>query len=215
MKIIALSDLHGNLPEIDPSADLVLIAGDICSHGKPHYQLKWLETYFKPWLNKIQAPVIGVAGNHDWPFYKIEYPYLRKDLDNLNLKWTYLEDSQTIVNGLKIWGTPWQRKFYDWAFNLKPEDLKHKWELIPDDTDILVCHGPPYGYGDLVERNENVGCPYLLDKIKQIQPKLVVFGHIHSGYGNWELNKTKLANVTILNEQYKMTHQPTEFEIVS
>ena len=214
MKITALSDLHGHLPKIENDTDLVLIAGEICAHGKPLYQLNWLRDHFKPWLKSINAPVFGVAGNHDWPFYGQEYPAIKDGVQKLDLPWTYLEDSGAEFQGLKIWGTPWQREFYDWAFNLRADELPAKWALIPEDTDILICHGPPYGFGDLVLRdNVNVGCPALLRKIEDIKPKLVVFGHIHCGRGNWDYDGVRLANVTVVNEQYKMVYPPFEYEL--
>ena len=31
-----------------------------------------------------------------------------------------------------------------------------------------------------------LGCPFLVDTIKRVKPKLHVFGHVHEGYGvNW------------------------------
>lgn len=216
MKITALSDLHGHLPKITDDTDLVLIGGDICIHGKPLYQLNWLRDHFKPWLESIKAPVFGVAGNHDWPFYGKEYPAIKDGVQKLNLPWTYLEDSGAEFQGLKIWGTPWQREFYDWAFNLKAEELPAKWELIPQDTDILICHGPPYGFGDYVIRNqEHVGCPALLKKIEEIKPKLVVFGHIHQSYGKYKIPSinTLLANCSVVDENYKLVNKPIIFDI--
>ena len=39
-----------------------------------------------------------------------------------------------------------QPVFCDWAFNLeRGEPLQKKWDLIPEDTDILITHGPPIG----------------------------------------------------------------------
>ena len=65
MKIVAMSDLHGYLPEI-PACDLLLIAGDICPLGnhKPAFQAEWLDTTFRRWLESLRqvGKVIGVAG---------------------------------------------------------------------------------------------------------------------------------------------------------
>jgi Icc-related predicted phosphoesterase len=208
MKVIALSDMHGHLPE-PPKADLVLIAGDICAHGNAKRQLTWLDTRFRYWLGQVKGHVIGVAGNHDWPFYK-----RAEDVRKLNLPWTYLQDSGTEFEGLKIWGTPWQLEFFDWAFNLKEHELAEKYAMIPDDTDIIVAHGPPHGFGDYVVRDhENVGSPSFLAKIHEVKPKLVVYGHIHCGRGEWDYNGTTLANVSVVNEAYKMVYDPVEFEL--
>ena len=97
-RIVAISDLHGHLP-ILPEADLVLIGGDFCCFGDERVQYNWMAFEFKRWLNDIKCPVIAVAGNHDWPLFHLEFPELSNKVKNLNLKWKYLEDSGTEVEG--------------------------------------------------------------------------------------------------------------------
>lgn len=211
MKFCAISDQHGYLPNV-PKCDALLIAGDICCHGSVHQQLNWLDTKFRKWLKSISVPVFAVAGNHDWPMYE-----KLKEVEKLNLSWTYLQDEFVEFNGLKIYGSPWQKRFYDWAFNLDLRDLTQKWELIPNDTDILITHSPPKFYGDLVARGTHEGCEALLRKLNQIKPKLHVFGHIHPGRGAWDYSVDdfviKLANVSLVNERYVMVNEPMVFEI--
>lgn len=218
MKICAVSDLHGNLPKI-PSCDLLLIAGDLCptaSH-QLYFQERWLETTFKDWLRDVDAKKkVFICGNHDFYFEKTP----KKIVDKLmqNFPGTYLQDSSVEFEGLNIYGTPWQPYFFDWAFNLYEHDLVKKWALIPKNTDILIVHGPPHTYGDYAPRmngkgGEHTGSPALLEKIKEIEPKLAVFGHIHEGRGEWDLGKTKLANVSILNGKYEMVHEPWVYNL--
>jgi Icc-related predicted phosphoesterase len=213
MKVMALSDLHGNLPDDLPACDLLLLAGDLTpvSNHQLAFQASWLDREFRAWLQRVPArKVVGVAGNHDFIFEKA--PYLLPE----GLPWTYLQDSGTEWEGWKIWGTPWQPWFFDWAFNGDPERLKRQWALIPADTDILVLHGPPYGYGDGVPEDAGVrrcGCPLLLERIQQVRPRLVVYGHIHEGRGEWQLGPTRLANVTLLDEDYRLRHQPWVIEL--
>lgn len=210
-KIVAISDLHGVLPKI-PQCDLLLIAGDI-TPTKNHsvsFQYNWLNNEFRKWLDGVPAKnIVGVAGNHDFIFQESSPP---------KLPWIYLQDSGVEINGLKLWGTPWQPWFFDWAFNLYEPQLAEKWASIPNDTDILVCHGPPFGYGDEAVRlnkkgYENTGSPSLLKRIKEIKPKLVTFGHIHRGRGEWILDGTKLANVSILNDNYENVYEPWEYNL--
>jgi Icc-related predicted phosphoesterase len=213
MKIVAISDQHGVLPEIPP-CDLLLIAGDICpvrNHGA-HYQAAWLDTEFRQWLDTLRQvrQVVGIAGNHDFVFQN------EPGLVPRDLRWTYLEDSLTEFECLTIWGTPWQPWFHEWAFNGTPELLQQKWALMPAQLDILVVHGPPHGYGDAVPRRggvEHTGCPHLLRRIEQIKPRLVVFGHIHEGRGEWRLGESILANVTILDVRYHQAFPPWEWEM--
>jgi Icc-related predicted phosphoesterase len=203
--------MHGHLPKIDKSADLVLISGDICCHGKLFQQLSWLDTTFRYWLKSIKCPVVACAGNHDWPFYKS-----LKVVESLNLPWIYLQDDSVIVDGIKIYGTPWQNKFFDWAFNLDGEvELSKKWELIPNDTDILISHSPPYGVGDNTPQGLNVGSALLLSRIEHVKPALSVFGHIHNGRGAYKLSydtpcpyDTLCLNASVVDERYRMVYNP-------
>jgi hypothetical protein len=212
MKIAALSDLHGYLPDI-PACDLLLLAGDLAP-VRNHtfaYHASWLNGEFRYWLRHVPArKIVGIAGNHDLIFERAP------ELVPRDLPWTYLQDSGLSWEGLRIWGTPWQPWFFDWAFNGTPELLRGKWALIPDGTDILVVHGPPRGYGDGVPERDGIrlcGCDHLLQRIKQIGPRLVVFGHIHEGRGEWQLGPTRLANVTLVDERYQPVYEPWVFEV--
>lgn len=211
MKICCVSDLHGYTPEI-PDCDLLILGGDY--QTQKYGWMQWRDVYV-PWINDIAErgiKVIGVAGNHDWMFIR--------ERDNLiRANWTYLQDSGCEFNGLNIWGSPWQPRFFDWAFNLDESELELKWNLIPDNTDVLVLHGPPHGFGDLSPYSrsggqyERTGSPSLTKRIKQISPKLVVCGHIHSGYGMYMCDDTMIVNAAQVNEQYQLTNKPVLVEI--
>src|SRR6266699_514820 len=133
MKIVAVSDMHGFLPDI-PECDLLLLAGDltpVTDHSWA-FQAQWLDREFRYWLKAQPArQIIGIAGNHDFIFEQMP------ELVPQDLAWIYLQDSGTQWEGLNIWGTPWTPVFFDWAFNGQPERLKRQWSFIPDDTDIL------------------------------------------------------------------------------
>ncbi len=202
-KFCCISDLHGYLPNNLPDCDAILIAGDICCHGSVATQLQWLDYQFRNWLLYINKPVIACCGNHDWVFY--QQP---EQIKNLNLPWVYLQDSYTIFNRLKIYGTPWQLKFMNWAFNLSENQLIGKWNLIPDDIDILICHGPPRYYGDRTVDGDIVGSESLTWRIQQIQPMAVICGHIHEGYGQYQIGPTKIINASINDENYKPINSP-------
>lgn len=212
LKIVAISDQHGTLPTIPP-CDLLLIAGDVTpvTNHNLLYQAHWLNTEFRYWLEALPAKqIVYIAGNHDLVFQQ-QPQLVPKDLPAV-----YLQDSSFTWHSLKIWGTPWQPWFFDWAFNLDEPELRRKWDLIPPDTDILVVHGPPHGYGDGVPRRgglDSTGSPSLLDRIRQIQPKLVVFGHIHEGRGEWLVGNSRLANVTLLNASYEPVYEPWVYEL--
>ena len=221
-KIVAISDMHGKLPKPKdmPTGDILLIAGDITPSfdHSIEFQKIWLDSAFRYWLNQLPYKhIIGVYGNHD--FVGEQNPY---GVEKLNLPCKFLTDEEITVEGLRIYGTPHQPYFFGWAFNLYEPELKEKWDLIPQGIDILVSHGPPEGYGDLAEDHEtpgniiHVGSPSLTLKIEEIKPKLVVYGHIHSSYGEYvnpNCPNTILANVSYVNEKYNPAYDPMTFEL--
>lgn len=61
----------------------------------------------------------------------------------------------------------------------KEGDAEKLWNMIPENTNILVTHGPPYGILDLNMQKQHTGCKDLLNQVLKIKPKLHIFGHIH------------------------------------
>ena len=46
----------------------------------------------------------------------------------------FLNDSGCVLENIKIWGSPVQPWFYDWAFNrTRGAEIKKHWDLIPKD----------------------------------------------------------------------------------
>ena len=112
-------------------------------------------------------------------------------------------------DNIHIWGSPWQPNFNNWAFNLeRGEEIKRKWNLIPQNTDILITHGPPFSKLDFVNRGGNVGCEDLLSKVNSIKPKIHVFGHIHEGAGYVFDGTTHFFNASVLNDRYEFRNKP-------
>jgi hypothetical protein len=229
MNVVAMSDLHGLLPDV-PECDLLLLAGDltpcrVTSHFRgwyddrrpggmpdvhhPEYQAHWLDTEFRAWLDAIPAGhVVGVAGNHDFVFEQAP------GLVPKDLRWTYLQAAAVVVGGFRVWGSPWQLRFWVWAFIADEPDLARRWALIPDDTEIVVLHGPPLGYGDRTRAGEHVGSPSLTTRLRQLpRLRLAVFGHIHPARGEWALGDAILANVSMVNERYELVHEPAAWDL--
>jgi Icc-related predicted phosphoesterase len=212
MKIVMLSDTHGEHRKVEvPDGDILIHAGDSMADGMNPRELEDLNDWFGtlPHPNKIL-----IAGNHDLLFEKVDIA--RGLITNA----TYLQDEYTHVNGLKIYGSPWQPEFFNWAFNLpRGAALKQKWDMIPDDTDILVTHGPPFGYQDHVPRGwkgpEHVGCGELLARVKVVKPIIHVFGHIHAGAGYTQDEHTTYVNAAVVDGRYKVRYNPTVITLES
>ena len=213
MKILAMSDMHGQLPTIEP-CDILLLAGDYCPFGRqePYKNFYWLKYEFKPWLESIPANrVIGIAGNHDIPFEKI--PHKVKELD---LKWDYLEESSTTIkcgdHTINVYGTPYSVETYSkWAFTKSDASLAGVWNNIPEDTNLLLVHGPAKYCLDMVLSREHVGSQTLDWRVKQL-PRLsiMIHGHIHEAHGRDTLFNTTVFNVSMMDAYYKMVNEPTK-----
>lgn len=212
-KILATADLHGNLPTI-PECDLLLIGGDVCPMWDHHVDVQkyWLDYDFRNWLENVPArKVIGIAGNHDFVFQKSKI--------GDTLPWTYLKDSETDFEDLRIWGLPWVPNLPGWAFYAPAEPLKAKHDLIPKGIDIVLSHGPPRNYGDLSFMGHiHVGCKSANDMLERVKPKVFVNGHIHEGYGDYVYRCqhgwiTKIYNVSYVNQEYTPCNEIVEIKI--
>lgn len=205
-RFICISDTHNRHEQIIiPEGDVLVHAGDATVRGT----LGEIEDFLAWFSAQPHKYKIFIAGNHDWLF-EIDNKFARLLTANFNI--TYLQDSAVEIEGLKIYGAPWQPRFFDWAFNLnRGAEIAEKWKLIPLDTDVLITHGPPHGILDEVPRlysHENTGCEELRKKVDTIKPRLHVFGHIHCGYGARKLFGTKFINAATCDEQYEPTQPP-------
>jgi predicted phosphohydrolase len=207
VRIVCLSDTHLTQPEV-PDGDLLLHAGDATYNGRPD-EIERFNAWFAGLPHRRK---IFVAGNHDWLF-QTEPARARRLLDP---SITYLEDSGTTIGDLRVWGSPWQPWFFDWAFNLpRGEKLREKWRLIPDGVDVLITHGPPLGIGDRTVDGREEGCRDLLDEVVgRVRPRLHLFGHIHEGYGRVERDGIVFVNAAVVDERYEMVHPPVVVDLV-
>ena len=226
-RFVCISDTHGlthKLPKALPEGDVLLHAGDFSNTGLP----KEVDKFLAFLSEQPHSKKIVIAGNHDLTFDVENYPRLWRrfghtqqfDCETLKKKVYeasgvfYLEDSGTQINGIHIWGSPWQPEFCGWAFNLTRGDAcQSKWDLIPDGVDILMTHGPPLGHGDTLQNGGRSGCVNLLHTIQQrIRPKYHVFGHIHEGYGQTTDGRTVYVNASTCNFLYRPINPPIVFD---
>lgn len=96
---------------------------------------------------------------------------------------TYLEDSYITLEGIKFYGTPWVPTFFDWAFMESESRLAKRYSKIPEDTQVLLTHGPALWTLDAVPHG-HVGSSALANRISEL-PHLThhIFGHIHESRG--------------------------------
>lgn len=217
MKVIGISDLHGILPEIEEQADICVICGDISPlllQTSAKKTQRWFGEEFIPWTEELNCEeVFMIGGNHDMIFQEHEEIVFK------NTKITYLRDQLIKYKGYSIYGTPWCSKFGKWAFMLKPDQLREKYDLIPEKLDLLITHDVPYGCNDVILedvhwKGQHLGNPELLLAIRTKKPKNLCCGHLHgSDHTPTKFYDTMVRQCSIVNEQYKLTYKPQIFEI--
>ena len=201
IKVVTIADTHGRHDAIEiPDGDVFIHAGDITAMSGDTDL-----SGFNDFLGELPHPTkILIAGNHDFCF--------ERDPEGSATVLTnclYLQDQAAVIEGVQFYGSPWQPWFYDWAFNLqRGEEIRAKWDLIPEGTHVLITHGPPYGQGDLTTQGMRVGCRDLLEAVERIRPCLHVFGHIHEGYGVTSDALTTFVNASVVDRDYRQVHPP-------
>lgn len=204
LRLVLISDTHNQHDKITvPDGDVLIHAGDFGMRGTENETRSFLAWYKR----QMHRHKLFIAGNHDWLYER--NGILARSLVPQGV--IYLEDSGCEIEGLNFYGSPVQPRFGNWAFN-RDKDIKRHWDAIPDNTDVLITHGPPKGILDEVWAG-NVGCPYLRDRVLTLKPKLHVFGHIHEGRGEKHFNDTHFVNAGVVDEYYYMDTQPAVVDL--
>lgn len=189
--MVCISDTHELHREVDvPAGDILLHAGDFTMFSKSTAAI----LDFNEWLGELpHRHKIVVPGNHEF--------FLESDLSKRSLlsNATVLIDEGLTVMGLTIWGSP-ITPLYGGAFGRSsPVDRARLYATIPDDVNILVTHGPPYG---VLDRSPGMlrhsGCPELREAVTQLKPQLHLFGHVHGAHGMTSVDDTLFVNAALL-----------------
>jgi Icc-related predicted phosphoesterase len=211
--LVLISDTHTKHLEIDADLkqiyndypdSIIVHAGDISYRGKVWEVEEFIEWYKSlPFKNKIM-----IAGNHDFLFE--QDPEKSKEiLDRIGSDIIYLNDSGVELEGLKFWGSPVTPWFHNWAFNRVEDEINRHWDLIPNNINVLITHGPPYLTLDATKTGLRVGCPRLANKIKDLSDlKIHVFGHIHEASGIAEKDNIIYVNASVLDFYYEVRNSP-------
>jgi Icc-related predicted phosphoesterase len=209
MRIVAISDTHCMHDRITvPDGDVLVHAGDACGRGETAELKAFTDWMFsQPHMHKVFVP-----GNHDWDAWR-RPKWWRSMFAGLGMH--CLIDDAIELDGVKFYGSPWQPEFCNWAFNLpRGKALAEVWARIPDDTNVLVTHGPPAGILDTVG-DRSCGCHDLRKRVGQLeQLKAHVFGHIHYSAGSRRGHRNALfVNAAICTETYQPTNDPQVFDV--
>jgi Icc-related predicted phosphoesterase len=220
MKLVCISDTHGEHEKVKiPECDVLIHAGDLTPRGESIY----LQSLFA-WFEKQPCKhVIVIGGNHDFLLQESAAEAKNSIIDQASSKIHYLEagsrlhDASYTIDHIKFWGSPYTPYFYNWAFNFPERDrgsfARAHWDTIPEDTDVVVTHGPAYQILDQTARGPEVGCVALRDRLRVVKPKLHVCGHIHEAYGQKSVQDTHYVNASVLNLQYVLANGPVSITI--
>lgn len=213
MIIDCISDLHGHYPKLE-GGDLLIVAGDLTGRDTEEAMF-----HFYSWLDdQDYTKKIFTGGNHDNQLQQCGSDFFLDREEEAE----YLCDSETEFEGLKIFGSPWSKRFKGMnpkcmAFTVDTEEELDKiYYRIPNEIDILITHEAPYGILDRVDFSEgessaySVGSHALVYHSRMRQPKLHIFGHIHEGYGEDKETDPGIhyVNASHVNERYQPVNKP-------
>jgi predicted phosphohydrolase len=208
LRLVLLGDTHQLHREVDvPDGDILIHAGDFTMLSKNMSAIG----DFNTWLGELPHRYkIIVPGNHE--YFLEAVPSKRSMLTNGLL----LLNEGTEIEGLRIWGSP-VTPLYGGAFGLSSaEDRRRLYARIPEDTDILVTHGPPFGILDSVPHSDvHSGCRELLHAVVRVRPKLHFFGHVHGAHGIFHTNQTTFVNAALLGTNGDLDQRPVSLRMVS
>lgn len=230
MIVTALSDLHGDiLLNINP-CDVVCICGDFVPLRMQHnikQSLKWLERDFLPWCDSLPCGhVLIVSGNHDFVFdgnfhSDVDtWVRLGKLFSVFSKKVHWLDNCEMLIDGVKFWGCPFTTGPANWANYVPDEDLPYR--NMPEDADVVLVHQPPCGrVGTVLQYGAwnyltNYGSVSMMEQLLDPENKVkyLFCGHIHTGqHYEEQLGNTKCFNVSVKDENYKITSPPLTIEI--
>jgi Icc-related predicted phosphoesterase len=211
MKCLVISDTHRqhlclNIPN---DIDTIIHAGDFSHNVGQFFD-------FIEWYGSLNiANKILVAGNHDLHAEKLEKGKLKEFCSSLGI--TYLQDDEVIIDGIKFYGSPYSNIFGRYAFMLEDFELEEIWEKIPNDTNVLITHGPAYKTGDYVNNGfsseRHVGSRTLQNRLLELNNlEYHIFGHIHESYGIYHDYKFTSINASIFNYREPL-NEPIIIEI--
>ncbi len=195
--ILHISDTHGAHRRLGdlPAADVVVHSGDFTMGGSEAEAIDFLNWFCDlPHRHKI-----FICGNHDECLYGA-------NINGFDGNVHYLCNSGVEIDGVKFYGVPMFMK------DCILEQQNRNYAAIPQDTDVLVTHTPPYGILDF-DDNINYGSEELLQRVAAVSPRLHLFGHIHRQYGMTDNGIMRFSNGAIMNTDYTDLYTPNLIEL--
>jgi putative phosphoesterase len=192
MRIIALSDVHGEYSRIESilsresAFDVLVIAGDLTTHGTPNDARAAVKK-----LQSFQKPLLAVAGNMDVPAFESTYTELGV---NINAHGVTLSS----VGFFGVAGSPLTPMHT--PYELSEDEILRRceegWKQIQEASHkVFVPHTPPRSTKlDRIFVGAHVGSVAVREFVECNQPDVLICGHIHESRGIDVLGKTQMVN---------------------
>ena len=205
-------DLEAAFAALDGRADLVLLAGDLTTHGEPEQAAVVADA-----SRLVDVPVVTVLGNHDWHADRAdELTAVLEDagITVLQRDWTSCElggrkvgvvGTKGFIGGfpgshLPDFGEPLLREVYAYAGEEAAAVERGLQATADCDVRIVLLHYAPSLTTIEGERPEIfafLGCDRLAHPIADHCPDLVVHGHAHAGAFQGAIGEVPVFNVAL------------------
>jgi len=186
MKVLAFVDVHGdinalkNITKKSAEADLLICAGDLSNWGQ---KLDYLLSL----LSKTKKLLLIIPGNHE----------TNKEIKKSCSLFDFAQDlhkASYSLNNYIFFG------YGGGGFALSNSEFegitkKFKKTIKKNSKIILITHAPPYKTTLDKLPIGHRGCKSIRKFVEDIQPKLVICGHMHENAGNEDkIKKTLIIN---------------------
>lgn len=207
-------DCHDDIKEVE--VDAIIHTGDETSSRDLSVNNNLANDFFC-WYARYPSPIkLYVPGNHSLAVHRGMIKQEDLTVDGIQL----LVDLPVNLYGYRVYGSPWTPLFGQCAaFMRKRNQMKPVWDAIPDNTEILVTHGPPKGILDLAPDMApesdiaQVGCKALRNRVNEVGPLIHAFGHLHDmgdellNYGVLRRGYTTYINASCCDLRGTFKHQ--------
>jgi Icc-related predicted phosphoesterase len=208
VQLTVISDTHGRHEALGSlEGDVLIHCGDFCDgFTEEPAEVERVDAWFAEQEFEL---ILCVGGNHDFAVVgriKKNQPVFR------NAVW--LQDAAHSHRGVTFFGSPWVPFLQGWAFYMSEQGLGEKWAMIPDRTDVLITHTPPYGVLDQSRGGaRNLGCPQLLERVEAVAPRFHLFGHVHASAGIEERGATTFVNAAVVSSALDAVREPVMIDL--
>ena len=192
MRIIGITDVHGDtrhagrLAQLEPPADVLLVAGDITHFGGDDDTATVLSS-----LRPLARRQFAVLGNCDYPEAGANLSDAGVNLDRRNMRL----DAVCFVGIGGSLPCPGKTPNEYTEAELRSHLEEAVVGCVPGDSIVLVSHQPPYGTSaDLIANGNHVGSRSVRSFIEHHRPLVCLCGHIHEGRGLDSIGDTRIIN---------------------